>query len=268
MGAKIFARLASAGRKSGVAAAVAIALASCSALQAAPISIDTFAQPDPSSFFAVPAGTNTSLALNQAASGALGGHRDSLFQVVGQALINSANGVIGHDTNFNINAFQLATINPGPTVATLQYSGNTAVGFNNAHGLGGGLGVDLVNGTNDRIQIQFFTCDALPVPQGLDMLMTITSPGGKSSTLTKDAPNSQSAFTCDFPFSQFVGNADFTHVDSVTVAFNGARQTPNVDFEVRGIAAVPEPTSLLTMTLGGALFGAVQLFNRKRRKSA
>jgi hypothetical protein len=256
----------------GIAAILVVALAWCGAAQAAPITVDSFAQPDPRAFFMVPAGTNPSLAMAQTAAGALGGQRDSLFQVIGQALVNSANGLLGHDTNFNINAFQLATINPGPTVATLQYSGtnngNTATTMANAHNLGGGLGVNLVDGTNDRFQIQFFTCDALPNPLGLDMAITITSPGGLTSTLTKDAPNSQSAFACDFPFSQFVGNADFTHVDSVRVAFNGARQTPNVDFEVRGIIAVPEPTSLLTMTLGGAIFGAVQLFNRKRRRSA
>jgi hypothetical protein len=250
---------ASAGSRSGVVALVAVALSfGVSPARAAPITIDNFAQPDPFAFFAVPAGNNTSLARTDLTSGAIGGQRDSLFQVIGTALGNSAVGVMGHDVNFNINAFQLGTINPGPTVATLQYSGVGGVG----------LGANLIDGTNDRIQIQFFTSDAQPVPQGLDMVMTITSPGGFTSTLTKDAPNSQSAFACDFPFNQFVGTANLSNVQSIRVVFNGVRQTPNVDFEIRGIIAVPEPASLLTMALGGAFFAVARLAPRKRRQSA
>jgi hypothetical protein len=266
-----------AGSRSGFVASLTIGILACGAsLHATPVTIDNFALPNPGTFIMLPTGLNPSLVLTQPAVGALGGQRDTQFQVFGNTVSTAATGNIGHDTSFNIDAFQLGTINGNtfatPTVTTLQYSGanagNTLTTMSNAHNLGGGTGVNLINGTNDRIQISFFTCDALPAVQGLDMAITITSPGGLSSTLTKDAPNSQAPFTCDFPFSQFVGNADFTHVDSVRVAFNGARQTPNVDFEIRGIIAVPEPTSLLTMTLGGAIFGAVQLFNRKRRRSA
>jgi hypothetical protein len=265
-----------AGRRGGVVATLAIAiLASGASLYATPVTIDNFALPNPGTFIVLPTGLNPSLVLTQPAVGALGGQRDTQFQVFGNTVSTAATGNIGHDTSFNIDAFQLGTINGNtfatPTVTTLQYSGanagNTATTMNNAHNLGGGTGVNLINGTNDRIQISFFTSDALPAVQGLDMAITITSPGGLSSTLTKDAPNSQSPFICDFPFSQFVGNADFTHVDSVRVAFNGARQTPNVDFEIRGIIAVPEPTSLITMTLGGVLCCAARLFNRKRRQS-
>jgi hypothetical protein len=47
-----------------------------------------------------------------------------------------------------------------------------------------------------------------------------------------------------------VGNAALNHVDSVSVGFNGVRQTPNIDFEIQGISVVPEPAAAVLLVLG------------------
>ena len=64
-----------------------------------------------------------------------------LFRVMGQGMVNSASGLVGHDLSFVKDAFQLGTNGTAPTVATLQYSGintaNTSSSLVNAHGLGG-----------------------------------------------------------------------------------------------------------------------------------
>ena len=189
-----------------------------------------------------------------------------LFHVVGQATMNSATALVGHDASFNLNAFQVATNGLAPTVATLQYSGpntaNTSTALVNAHALGGTSGIDLTSlGTNDRFQIQFLSSDAQPTT-GLDVAITVTSPGG-TSTATAIIPNSLSRFTLPLPFSQFVGNAALNHVDSISVVFNGARQTPNIDFEIQGITVVPEPAACLTTVIGGVLLCTLSLTRQR-----
>jgi hypothetical protein len=250
---------------------LAVAVGVCAAdARATLIAIDDFALPGSAQFFLVPPGSNSSLQMTHAVSGPIGGQRDMLFHVVGQAAINSASALVGHDPSFNLNAFQLGTNGLAPTIATLQYSGpnsaNTPTALVNAHDLGGGLGLDLTGGgTNDRLQFQFVSSDAQPTT-GLDVALTITSPGG-TSTANAIVQNSQTPFNLQIPFTQLVGNADWTHVDSITVTFNGVRQTANIDFEIQGISAVPEPAACLTMALGGVLFGAVSLARRFCRGS-
>ena len=222
------------------------------------ISIDDFAMPGAAQFLLVSPGSNSSLQMTHAVNGPIGGQHDMLFHVVGQAAINSASALVGHDVSFNLNAFQLATNGLAPTVATLQYSGpnsaNTSTALTNAHALGGTSGIDLTSlGTNDRFQFQFLSSDAQPTT-GLDVAITITSPGG-TSTANAIIPNSLSRFTLQLPFSQFVGNAALNHVDSISVVFNGARQTPNVDFEIQGVSVVPEPSACISMLIGGAILG-------------
>ena len=254
------------GPRFGAALLLAVALGVCAAdARATLIAIDDFALPGSAQFFLVPPGSNSSLQMTEAVNGPIGGQRDMLFHVVGPAAINSATGLVGHDASFSINALQIGTNGLAPTIATLQYSGpnnaNTPTSLVNAHALGGGAGLDLTGGgTNDRIQIQFISSDAQPTT-GLDVALTITSPGG-TSTANAVAQNSLAPFSLQIPFTQFSGNADRTHVDSITVTFNGIRQSPNIDFEIQGISAVPEPAACLLMLIGGVAFGAGSLTRR------
>src|SRR4029079_6497897 len=117
--------------------------------------------------------------------------------------------------------------------------------------------------TNDRFHFQIISSDAQPTT-GVDVAVTITSPGG-ISTANGIIPNSLSPYTFQLPFSLFAGNAALNHVDSISVVFNGVRQTPNIDFEIQGIAVVPEPAACLTMVIGGALLGAIVLTSAKSR---
>jgi hypothetical protein len=239
---------------------------------AATILIDDFAQPNAAHFFSLGSGNSPFMQMSQTVGGVIGGQRDSLFQVMGQAQPNSTVGLLGHDTSYNIDALQVGTNGFSPTIATLQYSGtndlNTPTSLVNAHGLGGGLGIDLTDGgANDRFELQFFTSDALPTT-GLGIAVTITSPGGKSSTATAVAPNAQAFFTFDIPFGQLVGNALLSNVDSITFVFNGAApQTPNIDYELHQLAAVPEPASGLLMTIATGAWGWLALRSRRRRIS-
>jgi hypothetical protein len=232
------------------------------------ISIDDFSQPTTAQFFLVPPGNNSTLQLSQVAAGPIGGQRDMLFHVVGQAVINSASGLVGHDNSFSINALQLATNGVAPTVTTLQYSGlnslNTTTSLVNAHALGGAGGIDLTGGgTNDRFRLLFLSADAQPTT-GLDVSVAVTGSGG-TSTASTIIQNSATSFNVDIPFTQLIGTAPLNHVDSITVTFNGTRQTPNIDFEIGGIIAVPEPASCLTIAIGGVLIGAASLRRRNCR---
>ncbi len=235
--------------------------------QATLISIDDFSQPTTAQFFLVPPGNNSSTELSQVSSGAIGGQRDLLLHVVGQAAINSATGLVGHDASFPapMNALQVGTNGIAPTVVTLQYSGlnnqNTSASLVNTHALGGTGGMDITGaGSNDRFRLLFFSSDAQPTT-GLDVAITVTGSGG-SSTATSTIQNSTASFNLDVPFAQFIGNAALNHVDSISVTFNGAKLTPNIDFEIGGIIAVPEPASCLTIAIGGVLIGAASLRRR------
>jgi hypothetical protein len=252
------------------AAIAALALLICApTARATPINIDSFAQPDPCSYLSLDSGNNPSLATSQLTNSALGGQRDSLIQVFGFAEPFAAVGLLGFDTSYSIPGMQLSTNGLAPTVTTLQYSGinnsNTATALNNAHNLANGLGIDLSDGgTNDRFEIQFYSVDALPT-SGLDLAVTITSPGGLSSSTTVIVPSSQAEQVVDIPFSKLVGAASVTDVNSVTFVFNGQNHTANVDFGVqRLIATVPEPTSATLLVTAAVALGLAAYLKRCR----
>ncbi len=219
------------------------------------LTIDNFTQPGTATFFALGTGTNPTKTISQTVSGAIGGQRNVLINVMGQGKPNSATGLIGHDTDFDVDALQVATNGIAPTLTTVQYAGLETIsptGLNNAHALNAGVGVDLTNGgKNDHFLLQFLFCDASPTA-GLGFTINITSPGGKSSTTKMElAPNSATTYSESVPFSDLVGNANPNSVDSITFVFNGGL-TPNVDYMLQLVgtgSAVPEPTSGLLMAI-------------------
>jgi len=236
------------------------------------LTIDDFTQPGSATFFALGMGNNPSKTISQTVTGAIGGQRDLLINVLGQGKANSATGLIGHDTDFGVNALQLQTNGLAPSMTTLQYSGLESLSPSsliNAHALNAGLGVDLTSGgTNNRFLIEFLYCDATPT-SGLDLTITITSPGGKSSTTAMEiAPNAQSTYNFFVPFGALVGNASPSNADSITYVFNG-RHTPNADYVVQllGTTSVPEPASgTLLLTACGILGLAAYAARRRRRR--
>ena len=233
------------------------------------IVIDDFTKPNPYQYFGITSGTNTSKEMTQFSAGALGGQRDTLISVIGAAQPNSASGLLGYDTYYAMNALQMGTNGSSPTVATLQYSGtdnlNTTTSLVSAHALNAGLGIDLTSGgVNNRFIIRFASSEAQPTA-GLDVLIKITSPGGKSSTVAAVAQNSLNYFNLYVPFANLVGNASITHVDGITFTFNGANKTPNVDYAVLGLAAVPEPASGVLMGTALGLLGVATFTDRRRK---
>lgn len=261
MKANLYLSLEAYGRYGGKACLLAVLLATIarSAL-AASIDIDTFANPNPRTFYVVPAmGNNSSLALSQQVSGVIGGQRNSLFQVIGPTAANSASGIIGYDTDRSLELLGQNTVGTSPTVTTLTYNGLNDVGLG---------GIDLTSGgTNDRFLFQFISAEAQPEPDddGLDIVISIISPSGTSSA-SITCPNSLTAFTLEIPFSQLSGGASLNSVDTITVKLNSIKTVNNIDFEIHGIAAVPEPAGCFLMAAGGALTCTVELARRKRSR--
>jgi hypothetical protein len=243
--------------------------------------IDDFTQPGTAQRVNSPKGMNTVTDFTQDSTGALGGQRDLTLSVFGQSRVNSMVGMVGHDNQYDMDAMQVATFGLAPTVVNLLYGAQgtlavqpagvpSASAFVNSHALGGGLGIDLTNGgTDPKFVIQYLGLDAKPYA-GLDIAITITSPGGKSSTITGVAPSSIPSYQFTMPFTNLVGNADVHHVDSVSVTFNdGGIRAPNIDFSVQllGVQStpVPEPASA---TLGAIALGSLSwtAWRRRRRK--
>ncbi len=247
---------------------------SCAVACAGPVTIDNFTQPNPFQYFAVGSGMDTSEEISETSSGAIGGQRDVLASVVGQAKPNSFVGTVGYIPQNAMNAVEVGTNGNSPTVATLQYSGidpfNTSTSLVSSHGLGGGLGVDLTGGgTNTEFLLQFISSDAQP-SVGLDVQITITSPGGKSSTVKGFAPNSPSSFNFMLPFfgpNGLQGNASLTDVTSITYVFNGIDKAPNVDWEIKSLAVTPEPGGAFLMLSASGLLGVAHLVRRRRKRN-
>lgn len=242
------------------------------------VTIDDFSLPGSAAFFHLGSGTNPTTTLTQIVNGALGGERDAMINVVGPGKPNSATGLIGHDTDYNINALQVQTDGLSPAIATLQYSGhttgNTASSLVNAHALSVvGGGVDLTNGgENTQFLLEFVYVDASP-STGLDFTITITNPGGKTSTTkVETALNRTSTFNFYVPFTDLTGDASPNDVDSIKYVFNGANQVHNADYVVQLLGTapqVPEPASgtLMAVALGVLSVAAHCARRRQSRRS-
>jgi hypothetical protein len=263
-------------RAGRVACAVLVILGGWAhAARAGMITIDNFSQPY--HFFFLGSGVNPSAVISNPSGGAIGGQRDALVSVVGQSTPTSVTGFIGDYPTDETSGLWVGTNGHAPTVVTLQYSGtnpfNTTSSLGNAHALGGGAGLDLTNGgANDRFLIHFMSSEAQPTP-GLGVAITITSPGGKSSTETVHAQNLVAGFDLFVPLSGLVGNASTSHADSITIVFNGADKAPNVDYEVQMIATVPrilvpEPASGILGMIALATLGLAACVARRRQNQS
>jgi hypothetical protein len=256
------------------AAALLLGVMATGVVHAAPIQIDDFSKPAPYAYFIVGSNvgpTNPSHALSQQTPSAIGGQRDTLINVQGSSTPNSSVTAIGPIPSLEIDALAVGTNGFSPTVARLQYSGlvsqPSSTSLVNGHNLGGGEGIDLTGGgTNTTFEMYFFSVDAQPTA-GLSLAVIITSPGNKTSTANVTVPNSLSGFNYFVPFNKLVGNALLTQVDSISFVLNGA-QTPNVDYELTFVAAVPEPGSeaLMISAVGSlATVGYLRRWRRRRR---
>jgi hypothetical protein len=229
------------------------------------MTIDDFTQPDPAHFFVLGSGMNPSTHFTESSSGALGGQRDVLAEVVGAGRPNSIVGLVGQDIDYQLNAMQVGTNGLAPSVLTLQYSGvnlDLPVGLNP---LALVTGTDLTLGGNDRFWIHFLNCDAQP-SAGLDVSVIITSPGGLMSSVLKTAPNSVGAYDFYIPYSSLAGTASIQNVETIKFIFNGTHKIANVDYEIQLLATVPEPGggTLMAMALGVIAWAARRVRWRRR----
>lgn len=236
------------------------------------IQIDTFSSPSPAQFFILGSGNNPSTTMSYNSPDIIGGEREALVNVIGQGTPTSVVGIIGHDMSYGIDAMQVGTNGLAPTVVTLTYSSLTTFLETTPTFEGDSPttliipGIDLTGGgLNNKFLLHFFSSDAQPTV-GLDVAVTITSPLGKVSTATVDAPNSTTAFDLFIPFDKLVGDAVLTQVDSIKFVFNGVRKTANVDYEVQLLAVVPEPSTVVLLATGVA--GAVVVGGLRRRSRA
>jgi hypothetical protein len=245
-----------------------------------PISIDNFAVPDPAQYFmsndsGTPPTPVATYLLKTAAAGDLG-ERDMLVQAYGPPSGPDVNpfSFVGWVGRTSVNSGVLFTGGPAGTALTLQYdgtdSGDTASGLVDAKGAGL---VDLTaGGGNDRFVLDFGylnTDDANP----MRLQVKVESDKGTALFQGTVAENGN-RFIEGVNFADFAGynpnpaNNPFTSVQSVTFELNyavGGKADANVDYELRSIQAVPEPS---TIAMGGIgcmlLVGQVVL--RKWRK--
>lgn len=177
----------------------------------------------------------------------LGTERDVTVQVSGSSGPVSAVGTVG------AGIFLFNTATPG-AFAQLEYSGLAKAGLG---------GVDLVAGTNNSIKLDFDYLDAGGGPN-MPLGIVLASKSGSATYAGTVAPN-LSAFSVSVPFASFVpaGVFSFTSVDNIFVVLNGSSHD-NVDFQLRGIAAVPEPSALLLAGVGGAFLVGRRLHRRRK----
>jgi hypothetical protein len=215
---------------------------------AAPILIDDFAAPNPQDVFIISLFNSDPFTNAYLDPGILGGQRNLLVDVDGTPKALTAVGTIGEG------ALDVNTSTPGAYIE-LGYLG---VG-------GGGLGgVDLVDGTNTGIRLDFDFID----PAGAEFGILLGN-GLGTATFVDFLPTSVGPTSIFVPFSSFLiaGGFTFTSVDSLFVGFNVAPiPAPGLDFTLTSIqATVPEPSTLALATFAGLALAAYGLRQKLAR---
>jgi hypothetical protein len=178
----------------------------------------------------------------------------------------TANGnpgdIIGGDRDVELEVLSstglTASVNANPPAGVFAWSNAAQVQstatltWDDAGGLGG---IDLTDGgASDAILIELITID---LNAALNFSATDTNGGSSSRVLTGLAPGELT-----FGFDSFVGTADFTSVDSISLTLTGPTE---VDAVIDLVATsttvnVPEPSTIAALGIGLAGIG----FARKR----
>ncbi|MEX2189032.1 MAG: PEP-CTERM sorting domain-containing protein [Pirellulales bacterium] len=199
----------------------------------------------------------------------LGSERDVEIRVTTTPKGVAAFGVIGdvdEEDSGTEGEFDFGSSSTARVMATLEYdgldAGEVAAGsLTNALGLGG---VDFTAGGNNMFLLMFRTVDPAPNKTGIGLRIEVTSAGG-SATWTGTVPESADPFDFTVPFAAFDAQAPLSAATSIRFIFNG-NGTPDtaVDFNLKSIAAVPEPASLAMACMGIVVVGGAAW--RRRRK--
>ncbi|MFK7765671.1 MAG: PEP-CTERM sorting domain-containing protein [Mariniblastus sp.] len=112
-------------------------------------------------------------------------------------------------------------------------------------------------GINTAFAFDFVSSDA---PATISDVLSVTAvSGGTSVTNFVSIPASGNLGVATVDFADFTG-VDFTSLDEVSIDYNFAT-APGRDFEIATFSAIPEPTSLAIIGLGG-----LGVLLRRRRK--
>lgn len=202
----------------------------------------------------------------------LGGERDAQINVTTTPKGVSANGVIGdvdeEDPGIE-GVFEFGSSATAKVTAILEYDGvdpgEVAAGaLTNALNLGA---INFTAGGNNAFALVFRSVDPAPAKTGVAIRVEVTSAGG-TATYDGMIPESSSESTYQIPFAAFSSQAPLSAATSVRFIFNNGVGGPDlaVDFNLKNIAAVPEPATVATACIGFVLAGAAAW--RRRRKLA
>jgi hypothetical protein len=201
----------------------------------------------------------------------LGGQRDAMINVVTTPKGVSANGVIGdvdEEGPGTEGAFEFGSSATARVVGTLEYDGvdflPQTTNLTNALGLGA---INLTAGGNNSFALVFRSVDPAPAETGVAIRIEVTSAGG-NSFFDGMIPESGTEFTFNVPFASFNNQTAFTGATSIRFIFNdGGSPDAAVDFNLKSIAAVPEPATVVSACLGVVMVGA-SVWRRQRKTAA
>lgn len=106
----------------------------------------------------------------------------------------------------------------------------------------GNMNLDLTSLDRFRIDFDLVSLDLAgvmqvwsPSPDG------IAGPAGSTIPICVDGVAAGVSFTCDMPFSGFLGNVDWSHVEYITVLFQSAGTIFAHEYSINSIRAISEP---------------------------
>jgi hypothetical protein len=199
----------------------------------------------------------------------LGGERDVAIDVTTVPKGVSAFGVIGdvdEEDPSTEGEFDFGSASTARVMATLEYdgldAGEVAAGaLTNALDLGG---IDFTAGGNNAFSFAFRTVDPAPNQTGIGLRIEVTGAGG-TATYVGTIPQSAVESTFLAPFAEFDSAGPLSAATSIRFIFNGnGAPDTAVDFNLKNIAAVPEPATLAMACMGVVLAGGV-VWRRRRR---